>query len=103
MVGRNKYKLLFCYWLISETVTVISLFFAIYATTELKLSTTVIGLAILGMQMIALPSTIYSTKKLVPRRGERKAMVVFVSLWFVAVIALTIGIGMRGLVIAITL
>jgi MFS-type transporter involved in bile tolerance (Atg22 family) len=68
LIGKNKYTLLFCYWLISEALTVIFLFFAIYATTELKLSTTMVGLAILAVQVIALPSTIFTTKKLIPKR-----------------------------------
>jgi MFS-type transporter involved in bile tolerance (Atg22 family) len=62
-----------------------------------------VGLAILAVQVIALPSTIFTTKKLIPKRWERKSMMIFVVLRFVAVVVLTANIGIRGLIIAIIL
>jgi UMF1 family MFS transporter len=49
--------LFFGYWLISECITVISLFASIYFSTELHLSVTEVGILFLVIDLIAFPST----------------------------------------------
>ncbi|MEN9561075.1 MAG: hypothetical protein RIQ56_348 [Candidatus Parcubacteria bacterium] len=65
---KKKALLLFGYWLISESVTVIFLFISIYLSRELHLSTGGIGLLFLVVQLIAFPATWMGGK--LARRGN---------------------------------
>lgn len=59
---QNKIVLFVGYWLISECVTVIGLFAATYLSGEMHFSTLQVGIAFLGLQLIAFPSTWYGGK-----------------------------------------
>lgn len=97
---QDKALLLFSYRLISECVTVVFLFFSIYGTQELWLSSNLLGGLILLSQLIGLPATIYGTKYIIPRLGEKKAMNIYIVMWLIAIGGLLIG-GYRALWITI--
>ena len=54
---KQKIGLLTGYWLISESITVIILFFSIFAAKELGFSTFKIGISLLFVQLIGFPAT----------------------------------------------
>ena len=54
---KQKTALLIGYWLISESITVIILFFSIFAAKELGFSTFKIGISLLLVQLIGFPAT----------------------------------------------
>lgn len=54
---KQKISLLIGYWLISESITVIILFFSIFAAKELGFSTFKIGVSLLLVQLIGFPAT----------------------------------------------
>lgn len=54
---KQKTLLLTGYWLISESITVIILFFSIFASKELGLSTAMIGASLLLVQVVGFPAT----------------------------------------------
>ncbi|EKE27927.1 MAG: hypothetical protein ACD_3C00125G0001 [uncultured bacterium (gcode 4)] len=102
ITNKTKLKLLFWYWLISECITVILLFFGVYITGELKLSLTIAGVCMLLVQVIGLPSTIYWSR-LFSRLWERKSMNIMVAIWVIAIISLVIGIWYSWLIITLIL
>ena len=59
---KEKIGLLAGYWLISEGITVVLLFFTIYLGTELHFSAAKIGVVILLAQILAFPATWYGGK-----------------------------------------
>ena len=59
LTPKEKIILLFGYWLISECVTVILLFYSIFLSQELGLSNGAIGILLLIVQLIAFPATWY--------------------------------------------
>lgn len=102
-VPRNKkVVLLVGYWLVSECITVIILFYSIYAAIELKLSSTVIAITLLAVQLIAFPATWYGG------RLARTSNVLYwlglsVALWGVVIILLILNLGMVGLAFIVIL
>ncbi len=54
---KQKIFLLIGYWLISESITVIVLFFSIFASKELGFSAFKIGVSLLSVQLIGFPAT----------------------------------------------
>jgi UMF1 family MFS transporter len=60
LITKSQKIILFLgYWLISECITVVILFFSIFANRELKLSSAVIGVFLLVVQLVAFPATWY--------------------------------------------
>jgi MFS transporter, UMF1 family len=57
ITSKQRALLFFGYWLISESITVIILFFSIFASRELGYSTMRIGLSLLALQIVAFPTT----------------------------------------------
>ncbi len=59
-LSKSRKGMLFLgYWLISECITVILLFFSIFGSQELHLSTAMLGAFLLLVQVIAFPATWY--------------------------------------------
>ncbi|EKE29825.1 MAG: hypothetical protein ACD_2C00091G0011 [uncultured bacterium (gcode 4)] len=102
ITSKTKLKLLFWYWLISECITVILLFFGTYVTGELKLSLTIAWVCMLLVQLIGLPATIYWSR-LFNKLWERKSMNIMVVIWVIAIISLIIGIWYAWLIITLIL
>jgi MFS transporter, UMF1 family len=102
-----KLLLLIGYWLISESITVIILFYSIYASQELKLSTQTIGVTLLCVQLIGFFSTWYGGK-LADKKGTTKILGFSILIWITIItllittnsyISLTIIVILTGLVI----
>ncbi len=86
---KQKTLLLTGYWLISESITVIILFFSIFASTELGLSTAMIGASLLLVQVVGFPAT-WLGGRLAKRFGSVLLLGLCVLIWGV-VIALMIN------------
>ncbi len=56
---RAKAQFLVGFWIVSECITVFILFFTLYCSKELLLSSTTIGLMLFLIQIIACPSTVW--------------------------------------------
>lgn len=104
---RDKSLLLFGYLLISGSITVIILFYSIYASEELKLSTQVIGVTLLFVQLIGFFSTWYGGK-LSDQFGVGKLLGYSIIIWIAIIlllittndyISLSIIVLLTGLVI----
>jgi UMF1 family MFS transporter len=98
----QKIILFIGYWLISECITVIILFFSVFASGELKLSTFAIGICLLAVQLIGIPATWYGGK-LAHRYGALKLLSLTILLWGIIIIALVTKPGIATLVLAIIL
>lgn len=85
---KQKISLLIGYWLISESITVIILFFSIFATKELGFSTFKIGISLLFVQLIGFPAT-WLGGKLTKRFNNVSLLGLSILLWGI-VIALMI-------------
>ncbi len=85
---KQKISLLIGYWLISESITVIILFFSIFAAKELGFSTFKIGVSLLLVQLIGFPAT-WLGGKLTKRFNNISLLGLSILLWGV-VIALMI-------------
>ncbi len=83
----TKVILLFGYWLISESITVVILFFAIYASEELKLESKIIGVVLLGVQIIGIFTTWYGGK-LADKHGSLRLLGVSILGWIAVLILL---------------
>lgn len=93
---REQTLLLFGYWLISECITVILLFYSIFLSQELGLSNTTIGLLLLVVQLIAFPATWYGG---VLARGKRSMLILggTIACWGLAIALLLVHSGWLGL------
>jgi UMF1 family MFS transporter len=97
----NKGLLFLGYWLISECITVITIFVPIYLSVELHLTPIQIGLALLLVQSVAFPAT-WLGGKLVATYGALRLLGVSVLLWGIALVFfLVVHWGVTGLIIAI--
>lgn len=85
---KQKIFLLIGYWLISESITVIILFFSIFAAKELGFSTFKIGISLLFVQLIGFPAT-WLGGKLTKRFNNVSLLGLSIVLWGI-VIALMI-------------
>ncbi|MFA6427258.1 MAG: MFS transporter [Candidatus Magasanikbacteria bacterium] len=85
---KQKIFLLIGYWLISESITVIILFFSIFAAKELGFSTFKIGISLLFVQLIGFPAT-WLGGKLTKRFNNVSLLGLSILLWGI-VIALMI-------------
>jgi UMF1 family MFS transporter len=94
--------LLIGYWLISECITVIILFYSIYAATELRLSSTTIAVTLLVVQLIAFPATWYGGR-LAGRSNVLYWLGLSVLLWGAVIILLVLNLGMVGLAVIVIL
>ncbi len=83
----SKLLLLIGYWLISESITVIILFYSIYASQELKLSTQLIGVTLLCVQIIGFFSTWYGGK-LADKKGTINVLGISILIWIIIIILL---------------
>lgn len=59
---QQKIRFLLGFWVISEVITVFILFFSLYCSKELGLTSTQIGYFLLLIQLVALPATIIGGK-----------------------------------------
>lgn len=100
--NKSKIKLLFWYWLISECITVIFLFFWTFVTWELKLSATIAWVCMLVVQLIWFPATVYGSKYF-QKVWELKSMNIMVGVWFIAILSLISSIWIIGLILTIIL
>jgi MFS transporter, UMF1 family len=93
MLSSGREKLLFAgYWLISECITVVFLFFSIFATEELQLSTFAIGVVLLFVQLIGFPAT-YFGGMLAERYNPLTLLGITVVLWGVIILLLVLFKG----------
>lgn len=83
----SKLLLLVGYWLISESITVIILFYSIYASQELKLSTQIIGVTLLCVQLIGFFSTWYGGR-IADNKGTIKVLGISILIWIIIIILL---------------
>lgn len=90
LVISSKNTLLFLLgcWFISEAITVILLFYSIYASKELNLDATTIGATLLFVQLIAWPATKFGGK-FCTKFGFIKSMGFSVIIWSFVVLLLT--------------
>lgn len=95
------------YWLVSECITVIILFFSIFASKEIGLSNTVIGALLLLVQLIGFPAT-YFGGRLTLKKKPIQLLGITMIIWgilicmlvlFKNIIALVIVTILAGLVI----
>ncbi len=100
--SRNE-KILFAgYWLMSECITVVILFFSIFAAQELHLSTLAIGACLLGVQIIAFPAT-YFGGILAERFNSQNLLGITIFLWGIIIILLVLFKSLFSLIIVIFL
>jgi UMF1 family MFS transporter len=104
---RQQKFLFFGYWLISECITVVIMFFAIFAAKELNLSTLMIGVCLLFVQLIGFPAT-YFGGILAERKDPINLLGITIVIWgiiicflvlFKSIFSLAIIIILAGLVI----
>lgn len=93
----KKILLLLGYWLISECITVIVLFYSIYAATELELSSFTIAITLLVVQLIAFPATWFGGR-LATSGNSLYWLGISILLWGIVIILLTLNLGTLGLV-----
>ncbi|HEV2914364.1 MAG TPA: MFS transporter [Pyrinomonadaceae bacterium] len=99
---KKKGLLLLGYWLISECITVIVLFYSIYAATELKLSSTIIAATLLAVQIVAFPATWYGGR-LASKGNSLYWLGLSIFLWGIVIVLLTLNLGMIGLALIVLL
>jgi len=102
MPVSKRALLFFGYWLISECISVIILFYSIYAASELGLSTLTIGLTLLVVQLLGFPAT-WIGGKLIHKYSHLSLLGITIALWGVIIGLLVINLGMGGLVIIVVL
>src|SRR3989344_907735 len=100
--SRQKKFLFLGYWLISECITVIILFFSIFAAEELHLSTMAIGVSLLFVQLIGFPAT-YFGGLLAERKKPINLLGITIIIWGVIVCFLVLFKSILSLVIVIIL
>jgi MFS transporter, UMF1 family len=98
----KKTLLLIGYWLVSECITVIVLFYSIYAATELKLSSVAIAITLLVVQLIAFPATWYGGR-LSTGGNSLYWLGISILLWGIVIVLLTLNLGIVGLVFIVLL
>lgn len=92
----DKVTLLLGYWLISECITVIILFYSTYAASELKLTTTIIGATLLVVQLVAWPATGYGGR-IANSSNSLKLLGISILIWGVIIALLVSNLGWIGL------
>jgi len=97
---KQKFLLLFGYWLISEGITIILLFFSIFLSKEFGFSTLKIGICILLVQLIGFPATWYGGY-LAKRYDTLKLLGLTILFWGITILFLVVNIGIFGLAILI--
>ena len=85
---KQKILLLIGYWLISESITVIILFFSIFAAKELGFSTFKIGISLLFIQLIGFPAT-WLGGKLTKRFNNVSLLGFSILLWGIVIALMT--------------
>jgi len=83
-LDRPRALLLLGYALISDCVSAVTLFAAIYGSTELHLSDKVIGAWLLGIQLLAFPLT-YLVSKLTVPWGIFKTLALCIGIWVIII------------------
>ncbi|MFA6547945.1 MAG: MFS transporter [Candidatus Magasanikbacteria bacterium] len=97
---KQKFLLLFGYWLISEGITIILLFFSIFLSKELGFTTLKIGMCLLLVQLIGFPATWYGGY-LAKKYDILKLLGLTILFWGIAILFLVVNVGMIGLVLLI--
>ena len=99
LVTRSQKALLLTgYWLISEAITIIILFFAIYLSTEFGYSTTKIGILVLIAQAIGFPATWYGGY-LARKINILLLLGLTIIFWGITIFGLVLDIGITGIVL----
>ena len=83
-LDRPRALLLTGYALISDCISAITLFAAIYGSNQLRLSDQVIGVWLLGIQLLAFPNT-YLMSKLTGALGIFKTLAICIVIWVVII------------------
>ncbi len=94
---KQKIYLLLGYWLISESITVIILFYSIYAKEELNLSTQIIGVTLLIVQLIGFFATWYGGK-LADKYGTIRILGYSILIWVIVILLLIFATNEYGLI-----
>ncbi|MBK7709219.1 MAG: MFS transporter [Acidobacteria bacterium] len=94
----NRVLLLVGYWLISETITVIILFFSIFAAQELLLETSTIGMILLGVQAIGICTTWFGGR-LADRYGTSNLLGATLVGWIIVILLLVYVPTVPGLIV----
>ena len=100
LTTAQKWVLFIGYWLISEGVTVILLFFTIYLSKELGFTTAKIGVCILLVQLIGFPAT-WIGGRLSKRYNTLHLLGITILLWGICIMFLVFNTGLIGLGILI--
>ncbi|MFA4887005.1 MAG: MFS transporter [Candidatus Nanoarchaeia archaeon] len=100
LTKKQKLLLLTGYWLISEGITVILLFFTIYLSKEQGFSNLKIGIIILLVQLIAFPTTWYGGI-LAKKYNPLKLLGISILCWCISIILLITNVGFIGLIFVI--
>ena len=100
--SRQKGVLFLGYWLISECITVVIMFFSIFAAEELHLSTFIIGICLLFVQLIGFPAT-YFGGLLAERKNPINLLGITIIIWGIAICLLVLFKSVFSLVIIIIL
>lgn len=93
----NKLLLLIGYWLISESITVIILFFSIYASQELKLDSQKIGLILLVVQIIGIVTTWFGGR-LADKYNTLTLLGLSIAGWIIVILLLVFAANFTGLI-----
>lgn len=93
---KDKSQLLIGYWLISECITVIILFYTIYLSREMGFSSGSIGLILILIQLIAFPATWYGGR-LADKYDPVALLGLTILFWGLALVGLLAHLGWWGL------
>lgn len=103
IANRSKFILLIGFWLISECITVISLFASTYLSDELHFTLMQVGLAFLVVELIAFPATWYGGK-LVKKYGSLRLLGLTVLMWGISIMTMVFfHVNMFGLTFVLIL
>src|SRR5258708_6811148 len=102
VISKKSKRILFLgYWLISECITVITLFASLYLTNEMHLSLVGVGIALLAIQIIGFPATWWGGR-LAEKYNVLHLLAFTMALWGGGVVALLLlNLKLTGLAIAI--
>ncbi len=85
------------YWLVGDTVNAVIVFTAIYGSSTLHLSVREIGAFLLGVQVLAFPST-YLMSRLTARVGPIRGLQICVTIWVVIIATIVTQASVLALV-----
>ncbi len=97
-LNRDRIGLLLGYFLIADTIGAVISFTALYASQELKLSTSVIGGFLLGVQLLAFPFT-YFMCRAAAQRGTIRILSWCIVIWICVLLLFVIKVNLAGMVL----